>query len=254
MTRTKLIVANWKMNHTIPEALKFFAGLSRELRSTISCEVVICPPFTGLYAMTEALEGTIYKLGAQNMHWEENGPFTGEVSPVFLRDLNVQYVILGHSERRRHFGETDAGVNKKLAAALKYYLTPIVCVGETAEDRRAEKTREVVEGQMKRALDGLMRSELTRLTWAYEPIWAIGTGKNAAPEQAEEVARWMRDLCAKAIDAPAAEVIRILYGGSVSEEKAAGFLGQPNIDGLLVGGASLDPKSFAAIVRAVPSS
>ena len=250
--RTKLIAANWKMNCTVPETLKFLAALRRELAGGFpECDMVFCPPFTALFAFEEVMEGTPFKLGAQNMHWEDAGAFTGEISPLFLKDLNVEYVLLGHSERRQLFGETDIMVNKKLAAALLQKLTPIVCVGETAEEHKSGKTFEVVEAQIKKALDGQMRAELSTLVFAYEPIWAIGTGKNATPEQAQEVIQWMRQLMTKVLDAPIAKGMRILYGGSVSEEKAHGFLKQPDIDGLLVGGASLDPKKFAAILQAV---
>lgn len=248
--RTKLIVANWKMNFTIQEALKFFAALQREMRGVPKAEVVICPPFTALYAFDEAFSETPYKLGAQNMHWEEAGAYTGEISPSFLRELNVMYVILGHSERRRHFKETDALINKKIAAALQQQLIPIICVGETEAERNEGKTRAVVESQVKSAVDGQMKSELEGVVWAYEPVWAIGTGKNATPKLAQEVMGEMRSLLARALDAPLAEKMRILYGGSVSEGNAAAFLGEPDVDGLLVGGASLDPQKFAGIVRA----
>lgn len=247
--RTKLIVANWKMNFTIEEALKFFAALRRELHGATTCDIVIAPPFTALYAFDEAFQETPYQLGAQNMHWEENGAFTGEISPIFLRELNVRYVILGHSERRKHFKESDLMINKKMASALTQGITPIVCVGETDEEHKEGKTFEVVGSQIKTALDGQLKSELDGLVWAYEPVWAIGTGKNATPEQAQEVAAWMRKLFAQALDAPVAESMRLLYGGSVSEENAGTFLNQRDIDGLLVGGASLDAKRFAAIIR-----
>lgn len=249
--RTKLIVANWKMNFTVSEALKFLTALQKELKGTSpDCEVVLAPPFTALYALgEEALEGTSFKLGAQNMHWEESGAYTGEISPLFLKELNVEFVILGHSERRQHFQETDIIVNKKLSAALNQKLIPIVCVGETLAEHKEGKTLEVVESQMKKALDGQLKSELALTVWAYEPVWAIGTGKNATPEQAGEVLKWMRGLLAKVCDAPTAEVVRLLYGGSVSEEKALDFLKQPDLDGLLVGGASCDPKRFARIIQ-----
>ena len=248
--RTKLIVANWKMNNTVPEGLKFLAALIREVHETKECEVVFCPPFTALFAMCEALEETPFKMGAQNMHWEEAGAFTGEISPLFLKDLNVQYVLLGHSERRHLFGETDSIINKKLAAALHQKLTPIVCVGETEKEHQDGATFSVIDAQIKKALDGQPKSELAEIVWAYEPVWAIGTGKNATPDQAQEVIQSMRKTLAKITDAPTAENMRILYGGSVSEEKAKGFLKQPDIDGLLVGGASLHPQKFAAIIRA----
>ena len=250
--RTKLIVANWKMNFTVSETLKFLAALRREMGSTLpECEVVFCPPFTALFAFEEAMEGTPFKLGAQNMHWEDSGAFTGEISPLFLKDLGVSYVILGHSERRHLFGETDIVINKKVSAALQQKLFPIVCVGETDAEHKEGKTFEVVEAQIKKALEGQIRDDLASVVWAYEPVWAIGTGKNATPEQAQEVSKWMRDLVGKILDVPTSNSMRILYGGSVSEEKARGFLKQPDIDGLLVGGASLDPEKFSGILQSI---
>lgn len=248
--RTKLIVANWKMNFTIEEALKFFAALRRELPAPPPlAEVVVCPPYTALYALDEAFQETPFRLGAQNMHWEEAGAFTGEVSPLFLREVGCIYVILGHSERRKHFQETNLLINKKVSAALAHALTPIICVGETESEHNDGKTWEVVERQVKEILEGQMRSELHDLVWAYEPIWAIGTGKNATPKQAQEVCSAMRKLFAQILDAPLAESMRILYGGSVSEENAGSFVKQSDIDGLLVGGASLDAKRFARIIK-----
>lgn len=248
--RDKLIVANWKMNFTVTEALKFLAVFRREMRGQTPCEIIFCPPFTALYAVGEALEETPFKLGAQNMHWEESGAFTGEISPLLLKDVNAQYVLLGHSERRRIFGETDIDVNKKLEQALRQKITPIVCVGETAAERKEGKAFDLLEQQIKKALGGQIRSELAAMIWAYEPVWAIGTGKNATPDQAQEVTGWMRELLARVLDAPTAKSMRILYGGSVSPERAPGFLKQTDIDGLLVGGASLDPEKFAGIAQA----
>ncbi|MBI5299580.1 MAG: triose-phosphate isomerase [Deltaproteobacteria bacterium] len=247
--KNKLIIANWKMNSTVTDALKFLAVFRHEMKGMTPCEVVLCPPFTCLYALGEAFEETPFKLGAQNMHWEESGAFTGEISSLFLKDLNVQYVLLGHSERRTLFGETDININKKLEQAIHQKITPVVCVGETDEEHKEGKTFAVLEHQIKKALDGQIRSELATMVWAYEPVWAIGTGKNATPDQAQEVISWMRTLLAKVLDDPTASTMRILYGGSVSAEKARGFLKQSDIDGLLVGGASLDPQKFANIVQ-----
>ncbi|MDZ4225044.1 MAG: triose-phosphate isomerase, partial [bacterium] len=174
--RTKLIVANWKMNNTVPEGLKLLAALSREVRETKECEVVFCPPFTALFAMSEAIEETPFKMGAQNMHWGESGAYTGEISPLFLKDLNVQYVLLGHSERRQLFGETDIMVNKKLSQAIRQKLIPIVCVGETEKEHKEGTTFDVIDLQIKKALDGQQKTELAGIVWAYEPVWAIGTG------------------------------------------------------------------------------
>ncbi len=248
--RTKLIVANWKMNYSVTEALKFLAAFHREINEIENCEVVFCPPFTALYAMEETLEGTPFKVGAQNMHWEDSGAFTGEISPFFLKEMGVQYVILGHSERRQLFGETDGEINKKLMAALHQNIIPIVCVGETDKEHKEGKTFDLVNLQMKKALEGQNKTDLPNIIWAYEPIWAIGTGKNATPEQAQEVIQSMRKELSKTTNAPTAETMRILYGGSVSDEKAKGFLKQPDIDGFLVGGASLNPQKFAGIIRA----
>ena len=247
--RTKLIVANWKMNATIAEALKFVAVLRRHMQGVPNCEVVICPPFTSLYALDEALSGTPYQLGAQNMYWEESGAFTGEISPRFLSELNVHFVILGHSERRNYFGETDIAINKKVATALIYEFVPIICVGETEEERNEGKTLAVVESQMTKILDGQMKSGLETLVWAYEPVWAIGTDKNATPEQAQEVMGTMRTILARLLDTPMADKMRLLYGGSVLEKNAGTFLKQKDVDGLLVGGASLDAENFAKIIK-----
>lgn len=249
--RKKLIVANWKMHFTIDEALMFLAALQRELKGPPKSEVVICPPFTALYALDEAFSGTPFRLGAQNMHWEESGPYTGEISARFINENHVVYVILGHSERRKYFQETDLIINKKVALALNSSLIPIICVGETEEEHNQGKTWNVVESQVKKILEGQMKSELEWLTWAYEPVWAIGTGKNATPKEAGGVMASMRNLFARVLDAPAAEGMRILYGGSVSENNAASFLKLPGVDGLLVGSASLDPKKFAAIIQTV---
>lgn len=237
------------MNFTIAEALKFFAALRRELPQPPTCELVICPPFTSLYALDEAFQGTPYKLGAQNMHWEDSGAYTGEIAPNFLTELNASYVLLGHSERRKHFQETDILINKKVSSAFTHGMTPIVCVGETEGERNENRTMAVVSSQVRAALEGQLKSELNYLVWAYEPVWAIGTGKNATAKEAQEVSHEMRKLLAQALDTPTAESMRILYGGSVSEENARNFLTQPDIDGLLVGGASLDAKRLAQIVK-----
>ncbi|MBI4125423.1 MAG: triose-phosphate isomerase [Deltaproteobacteria bacterium] len=251
--RTKLIVANWKMNATIAEALKFVAALRRHMQGSPDCEVVICPPFTSLYALDEALSGTPYQLGAQNMYWEDAGAYTGEISPRFLSELNVRFVILGHSERRKSFGETDVAINKKVAAALAYEFIPIICVGETEEEHNEGKTLDVVESQVSKILDGQMKSGLETLVWAYEPVWAIGTGKNATPQQAQEVMGTIRKVLAQALDAPTADKMRLLYGGSVSDKNAGAFLKQKDVDGLLVGGASLDAEKFAKIIKSFSS-
>lgn len=249
-TRKKMIVANWKMNHGVEDGLKFTAGLRVEIKRSPDAEVVICPAFTALFALGEALRDTPYKMGAQNMHWEESGAYTGEISPLFLREVEADYVLLGHSERRQYFGETNQTVNEKLKTALRYNLTPIVCIGETLEERQANKTNAILEAQIHEAVEGQITTDVARMIWAYEPRWAIGTGQNATPKQAEEAIGFIRDLLEQVFDKTTAQEMRILYGGSVSEENAAGFLKEKNIDGLLVGGASLDPVRFARIIQA----
>lgn len=251
MERRKLIVANWKMNHTVAESLKFFAALRHVIPTDPYPEVVIAPPFTALYAVEEALKGSSFKLGAQNTHWEDSGAFTGEIAPLFLKDLNVDYVILGHSERRQYFNESNEEVNNKLKAVLKYKMTPIVCVGETDEERSAGKTDAVIEAQVKEAVGGQLKTNVTDTVWAYEPRWAIGTGKSASPSQAEEVISEIRMLLEEVFDKSVAGQMRILYGGSVSDKNAKSFVSQKNIDGLLVGGASLEAEHFAKIIRSV---
>ena len=248
--RQTLIVANWKMNHAVKEGLSFLAGLQLEIKSLPHGDVVICPPFTSLYALSEAIDGTPYKLGAQNIHWEENGPFTGEIAANFLCEIGIPYVLIGHSERRQHFNETDETVNKKLNLALIKKLQPIVCIGESEEERNLGKTFDVLQRQISGAIHEVGKEFLNRMAWAYEPIWAIGTGKQASVDQAQEVAGWIRNYVSKISDRSIANVQRILYGGSVSEETAGGFLRGADIDGLLVGGASLDPKRFAQIIVA----
>lgn len=229
----------------------YLAGLRTSLRTPPTCEVILLPPFTSLFALDEALKGTPYKLGAQHCHWEESGAFTGEISPSFLQDLNVEYVAVGHSERREYFGETDEMVNKKTQAIFRHHMKPIVCIGETLKERQQNETLNVIERQVKKTLEGQLREDLGEMIWAYEPRWAIGTGKNATPEQAQEVANYIRGLNAKILDGAIANQMRILYGGSVTEATAKSFLSLGDVDGLLVGGASLDPARFSAIIRAV---
>ena len=212
-------------------------------------EVVVCPPFTALDAVREALRGSNIELGAQNMYWEEEGAFTGEISPLMLRNLGCTYVILGHSERRTYFGETDEGVNRKVKSALANGLLPIICVGETLEQRDAGKTEEVVVRQTKAALSGVKTNGAERIVIAYEPVWAIGTGRNASADEANRVIHLIRQSVAEVFNERIAQEVRIQYGGSVKPQNIADFLGQPDIDGALVGGASLDAASFAAIVK-----
>lgn len=247
--RTPLIAGNWKMYKTVSEALEFTGRLKEILGSPAGVEVAVCPPFTALFAVARELAGTDIALGAQNMHWEKEGAYTGEVSPAMLKEAGCRYVILGHSERRQYFGETDLAVNKKLRAALAYGLVPIVCVGEKLAQREAGATFKVVEEQVKGSLAGVSSGELAGIVIAYEPVWAIGTGRTARPEDAREVNGFIRKVLAGLVNGPAAEKVRILYGGSVKPENIASLIREPDIDGALVGGASLDPEVFAAIVE-----
>ena len=247
--RTKSVAGNWKMNKTPGEGAELIAGIRKDLgERACPVEVVVCPPFTGLDAAAKALAGSKIALGAQNMHWEASGAFTGEVCAGMLRELGVRYVILGHSERRTFFGETDAIVNRKTKAALAAGLTPIVCVGETLLEREANKTEKVVTTQVRESLSGL-GADLCRVVIAYEPVWAIGTGKTASPAQAQEVHALIRRVLAAISDGHTATGIRIQYGGSMKPENAKELMSQPDIDGGLIGGAALKADAFAAIVR-----
>ena len=245
--RTPYIAANWKMNKTAAEAAEFVDALLPRIAAT-RCDVVVCPPFTALTAVVERRYGTAVKVAAQNMHEEEAGAFTGEVSAPMLVELDVEAVVLGHSERRQHFGETDEALARKVPAALAAGLEPILCIGESEEARDAEETETVLERQLQADLAGVDPGELTRVVVAYEPIWAIGTGRTATPEQAQEACAFIRDVLR--MRGAAAQEVRILYGGSVKLANAAELLSKPDVDGALVGGASLDPEEFAAIVDA----
>jgi triosephosphate isomerase len=245
--RPRLVVANWKMHFVRAQAIEYLKIFAERVRGVRQTELVLAPPFTLLETVGRALHGTAIKLAAQDLFYEREGAFTGEISPLMLTDLGCAYVIVGHSERRRLFGETDALINKKLRAARDAGLVPILCVGETLEERRAGRTQPVLEAQVRGALAGLGFSE--DLVIAYEPVWAIGTGVNADPQEAEASALFIRELLAQLSHTEMARKIRILYGGSVKPENFAGFIKQPNIDGALVGGASLDPESFAQMVQ-----
>ena len=246
MPRRKFICGNWKMHKTTGEAVQ----LVRELRQRIEtkAQLAVAPPFTALSRVKEALVGSPIQLFAQNCHHEKQGAFTGEVSAPMLKELGCDGVILGHSERRQYFGETDEGVNRKLKAAIEAGLHPIVCVGETLQEREANRTWEVVSRQVRQALAGISAEQVGRCTLAYEPVWAIGTGKTATTAQAQEVHGQIRGLLRELAGAPAAEAVRIQYGGSVKPENAAELLAQPDIDGALVGGASLKAEDFARII------
>jgi triosephosphate isomerase len=245
--RTPYIAANWKMHKTVAEAADFIDALLPRIAAT-QHDVVICPPFTALTAVVERRYGTAVKVAAQNMHEEDTGAFTGEVSAPMLVELDVEAVVLGHSERRQHFNETDEALARKVPAALAAGLEPILCVGESEEARDADQTKGVLERQLQTDLAGVESAGLAKVVVAYEPIWAIGTGRTATPEQAQEACAFIRDVLRER--GAAADEVRILYGGSVKPANAAELLSQPDIDGALVGGASLDPEEFAAIVEA----
>lgn len=248
--RKVIIAGNWKMNKTKDEALQFIEEVKEKIPSSDKVEAVICSPHLFLDALVTASEGTNVKIGAQNMHFEESGAYTGETSPAALKDLGVTYVIIGHSERREMFAETDETVNKKAHAAFQHDLIPIICVGETLEQREAGKTSEIVAAQVKAALAGLTDEQVEKTVIAYEPIWAIGTGKTASAEDANETCGVIRQVVSETFSNTVAEKIHIQYGGSVKPSNIAELLAQPHIDGALVGGASLDSTSFLQLVEA----
>jgi triosephosphate isomerase len=250
MNRKKLMAGNWKMNKTSADAVSLAHSIVTAVGTQSNVEVVICPPFTALEGVARAIDGSLIKLGAQNMHFEAHGAFTGEISAPMLRALFATHVILGHSERRLHFGETDEFVNKKVLAALKHQLRPILCVGESLAEREAGSTLKVVQAQTERALEGVSREQAASVILAYEPVWAIGTGKVATAEQAQEVHGFIRGLLDKLYGDAAAQRIRILYGGSMKPANAAELLSQKDVDGGLIGGASLEPRSFVELIRA----
>jgi len=246
--RRPLIAGNWKMHKTLAEARALVDGIRAGLGDA-AVDVLVAPPFTALGVVVEVARGSAVAVGAQNVHWERQGAFTGEVSPAMLREAGCSHVIIGHSERRQLFGETDDGVAKKAAAALAAGLVPIVCVGETLDERESDRTMEVVERQVERALRELSPDAVAGLVIAYEPVWAIGTGRAATPDQAQEVHAGIRGLVARSHGDPVAASVRIQYGGSVKPQNAAEIMTQPDIDGALVGGACLEAESFLEIVR-----
>jgi triosephosphate isomerase (TIM) len=248
--RTPLVAGNWKMNKTIAETRELLAAMKDGLNTVNGVEKVVCPPFVSLMAASEILSSTQIGLGAQNLFWEEKGAYTGEVAPSMVKEL-CGYIILGHSERRAYFGETDETVNKKLLAAQKHDLTPIVCVGETLAQYEADQTKDVVSTQTRLGLTGLPAEYAARVVVAYEPVWAIGTGKASTGEAANVVIKeYIRPVIAELYGEAAAQSVRVLYGGSVTGANAAEFFSQPDIDGALVGGASLKVDDFLAIVKA----
>lgn len=248
--RTPFVAGNWKMNKTVAEARDLVFKMNMKLREISGVEKVLCPPAMSLLAISALLEGTDTGLGAQNMHWEEKGAFTGELSAAMVKEY-CRYVILGHSERRAYFAETDETVNRKMLAAQKAGLTPIVCVGETLEEYEARRTADVVARQVEKGLANLDPAFAPKMVVAYEPIWAIGTGKASnGPDANAVVADVIRPALARLYGTETAQAIRVLYGGSVTAANAAEFFGQPDIDGALVGGASLKEEEFVAIVKA----
>jgi triosephosphate isomerase (TIM) len=247
MPRRPLIVANWKMHMKLGEASTLAAGVVEGCRALDDVDVVLAPPFTALATVASAITGSPVRLGAQDLHWEEKGAFTGEISPIMLRDAGCTYAIIAHSERRQFFGETDRTANRKVLAALTHDLAPILCVGESEAERDRGVTFVVVDRQVKEGLKDVASRQLETLVVAYEPIWAIGTGRTATPEQAEEVHQSIRGQLAKLFGAEAAERVRILYGGSVKPDNVDDLMAEADIDGALVGGASLDVASFVRI-------
>jgi triosephosphate isomerase (TIM) len=247
--RKPIIAGNWKMNKTRAEAHDLATKLIPLVSRIKDREIVLAPAFTALQAVSETIKGTNMALSAQNLFWEDKGAFTGEISAEMLLDLGCKYVIIGHSERRQYFGETDETVNKKVRQALNKGLLPIVCVGELLSEREAGKAHDVIDRQITGALKGVTAAEMTRIVIAYEPVWAIGTGKTATPDQANEIHAFIRKKIKALYGGDVSEGLRIQYGGSVTPENVSALMSKPDIDGALVGGASLKPESFAALVN-----
>lgn len=246
--RKPLIAGNWKMNKTIDEAVSLVNTIKAGVHQISGVDMLVCPPFTALSAVSEALDRSNIEIGAQNMYSATDGAFTGEVSPLMIKDIGCRFVILGHSERRSIFGESDKVVNEKVKTALQYNLIPILCVGETLEEREAGKAKDVVRSQIAEGLKGLTKEDMHNVVIAYEPVWAIGTGKTATPAQAEEVHAFIRQQINSTFDASVSDAIRILYGGSMKPENVTDLMKQENIDGGLIGGAALKGESFIQLV------
>ena len=247
MSRTPLIAGNWKMNKTVSEALELISGIKQGLARAPGVDILVCPPYTALATAVEATAGSPIAVGAQSVHWEESGAFTGEIAASMLTELGVKYAIIGHSERRQYFGETDASVNQRLKATLSAWLTPVVCIGETLAQREQGDTEAVVSGQIQGGFEGLTPEQMQRTVVAYEPIWAIGTGLTATPKQAQDVHAFVRSRLRSAFG-DVADSVRVLYGGSVKPASTAALMAQPDIDGALVGGASLKAEDFLGII------
>ena len=248
MMKRPLIVGNWKMYKTIREATNLVNIIKAGVHKMSDCDIVVCPPFTALAAISGLLDGTKIELGAQDMYSEPEGPFTGEISPLMLKDVGCRYVIVGHSERRQTLGETNQLIHSKVIATLKYNLVPILCVGETLNEREARQAFEVVKAQFDHCLGTLNAEDIERVVLAYEPLWAIGTGRTATPEQAEQMHCYLRRLLNEKYGVAVAERIKILYGGSVKPGNIGELMAKPNVDGALVGGASIQAESFIQIV------
>jgi triosephosphate isomerase len=247
--RTPLIAGNWKMFKTGIEAVETAARLVKLVAGTTDIDVMIAPPFTALAPVSDIVKGSCVSLGAQNLFWEAQGAFTGEISPAMLVSAGCKYVIIGHSERRQYFNETDETVNKRIQAAVNNDLIPVMCVGESEKERESKDTFSVLDKQVKKGLEGFSSDDLERLVIAYEPVWAIGTGKTATSHQAQEVHQFLRSVLEKNFGNMLANSIRILYGGSVKPNNIAELMAMPDVDGALVGGASLDPETFSKIIQ-----
>ena len=248
--RRPVIAGNWKLNKTIGEAVEFVLALRDLVADVTDVEIVLAPPFTALSAVAKGLEGSNIRLAAQDVFWEDSGAFTGEVSPVMLKEVGCDYVIIGHSERRQYFGETNETVNRKAKAAHAHGLKPIICVGETLVDREAGGTESVIKDHIINGISEFSEREILSTVMAYEPVWAIGTGRTATPNQTQKVQRFIRSLLSRTYSADVASQVRIQYGGSVNPDNAADLMAQPDVDGALVGGASLEAESLAQIVKA----
>jgi triosephosphate isomerase len=246
--RTPFIAANWKMFKTVQEAVVFVKELRRLVKDVADVEIVVAPPFTAVHAAAEAARNSPIGIAGQDLHWEREGAFTGEISAGMLKEAGAEYVVIGHSERRRLFGETDATVNRKLVTALAAELTPIVCIGETLEERERNETAAVLDRQLTAGLDGLTGAHVATLVLAYEPVWAIGTGRNATPQQAGEAHAHIRGRLRQWFGGDAAEQCHVIYGGSVKPDNIHDLVALPDVDGALVGGASLDVRGFADIL------
>ena len=251
--RKPIIAGNWKMNKTVKESLELVEGLKEQLRGLQNIEVVVCPPFTSLGEVSKGIQNTNIQLGAQDVYWEDSGAYTGEVSCAMLKELDCKYVIIGHSERRAYFGETNESVNRKAKAALRHNLIPIICIGERLEQRERGQTFEVIEDHLQNGLRDITAEQMERMVIAYEPVWAIGTGRTATPDQAQQAHSFIRNLLKKLYGNRISSSVRIQYGGSVRPDNIADLMAKDDVDGALVGGASLKMDSFVKIIQAALS-